>query len=142
MLQVLLMFGGIILQAFLVVVILYITYLIPALLFNWTRMFLYYKFGWDWLTNDEKIRFKMIKKPIEPEVCIDYMGYEDQDYNTYKEHTENQDDSEGYPTDKSTDDNFWEDMQTRQDFISMEIKQAMNNPDELLFQGKIKKRRR
>jgi len=109
-----LMIIGMVAQAIIFVGILYCFMWVGTLLFHWFRLMLYWWFGVDWLTNDEKIEFGVIEQNHTEAEVIDY----DPSIHTHEE--------------------FWDNLNNHYD---VQFKQDQTNPDEVSFQGRVKRRR-
>jgi len=103
---------SVILQTIVVLFILWLMHRIFWTIANTIRAMLYYWFSFDTFTNDEKIELKITEVNQTEAVVIN-------------------------PDEKSSD-QYWDEVNDRYD---VQFKQNQFNPDEILFQGRIKRRR-
>ncbi len=105
---------SVVLQAIVVFFVLWLCHVIFWTVVNIIRLFLYYRCNCDTFTLEEKIELK-ITTLNETEQIVEVLDSEDK-----------------------THDEYWEEINERYD---IEFEQSQLNSDELIFKGKIKRRR-
>jgi len=103
---------SVIAQTIVVVFVLWIMHRIFWTMVNTIRAILYYHMGLDTFTNEEKIELKITEANTTEAVVLDPENVSSEDY--------------------------WDDVNARYD---VQFKQNKYDPDEILFQGRVKRRR-
>jgi len=103
---------SVIIQTVIVLFVLWVMHYIFWTIANTVRLFLYYRCDLDTFTNEEKIELKITEANTTEAVVID-------------------------PENMSSD-TYWDEVNDKYD---LQIKQNKFDPDEILFQGRVKRRR-
>lgn len=113
---------SVILQVIVVLIVCYVIYVIATVIFNLTRIYIYRLTSGkiDMITNDEKIRFGMIPKNV-TQSNVEVINQSDVPVGSYEEF-----------------ERMWE---NKNEVLDMQMRQSKTDPDEIFFQGRVKRRR-